>query len=274
MSQGANLDSAKSSLVDMVARHTIIEAVSGSALYGLSAGGSDTDIMGVLVEPPQYVIGLARFEQYQYRTAPQGSRSGPGDVDKTVYGLRKWARLAAAGNPTVLLLAFTPDDLVLFDTDAGRELRAIREVFVSRQAANRFLGYLRSQRDRLIGAKSKRTNRPELVYRHGFDCKAAMHMVRLGWQGVELLQDGHISLPMKQPQRDWLLALRRGEHTLQDALDEAAEAERTLRVLRELADWPPGPDMGGINTWLRHIYLREWHRHNLTGSYRHDVAGA
>ena len=41
---------------------------------------------------------------------PEGARSGAGDLDLVIYSLRKWARLAAQGNPTVLLLLFVPDD--------------------------------------------------------------------------------------------------------------------------------------------------------------------
>lgn len=65
---------------------------------------------GVCIEPPEYVIGLQRFEQYIYRTQPEGVRSGPGDLDLIVYSLRKWLRLALAGNPTILLPLFVPTD--------------------------------------------------------------------------------------------------------------------------------------------------------------------
>jgi uncharacterized protein len=77
----------------------------------------------------QFVTGLARvpngiggqepsvrFEQYERHTAwdrPGGlaNRSGAGDLDVIIYSARKWARLAMAGNPTVLLTAdHRPDD--------------------------------------------------------------------------------------------------------------------------------------------------------------------
>ena len=64
--------------------------------------------MGICIEPPEYVAGLRRFEQWVYRTQPEGARSGPGDIDRTVYSLRKWCRLALAGNPTVMLLLHVP----------------------------------------------------------------------------------------------------------------------------------------------------------------------
>ena len=245
-------------------RYTILAAVSGSHVHGLDKPDSDRDVTGVLVEPPRYVIGLEGFEQYQAGTSAPGERTQPGGEDKTIYSLRKWARQAGEGNPPALLLAFTPDAMVLHETDAGRDLRAIREVFVSREAvADRYIGYLGHHRDRLLGVRSKHSNRHELVDAFGFDTKDALHMVRAGWQGVELLRTGTITLPMRPDERDWLLALRDGRHTLTDALAEASESVEQLRVLRELADWPKQPNWPGINTWLRHTYMREWTRNGL-----------
>ena len=46
---------------------------------------------------------------------------------------------------------------------------------------------------------------------YGFDTKYAMHMLRLGFQGVELLTTGRLSLPMREPERSFLLDVRRGK---------------------------------------------------------------
>ena len=62
--------------------------------------------MGVCIEPPEYLLGFRRFEHFVYRTQPEGVPSGPGDLDLTVYGLRKYCRLALKGSPTTLLPLF------------------------------------------------------------------------------------------------------------------------------------------------------------------------
>lgn len=250
-------------LSEFADRYTILLGVAGSALHGINTDESDDDRMGVLCEPPRCVIGLDRFEQYQHRTAPAGERSRPGDVDVTVYGLRKWTRLAAQGNPTLLLLAFTPDSRVLLETDAGRDLRGMAEAFGSRSAANKFIGYLDSQRAKMLGLKSQRTNRPELIEQFGYDCKFAAHMVRLGWQGVELLTTGRITLPMPAPHREWLIECRAGRKSMREALDLAAGARAELVTLRDTSSLPEYPDWQGLNTWLQHTYVREWTRHGL-----------
>jgi hypothetical protein len=81
--------------------------------------------MGVCIEPREYVIGLEHFETWVHRTRPEGVRSEAGDLDFVVNSLRKYARLALKGNPTVLLLLFVnPDDLLL-RTPLGDELQTL-----------------------------------------------------------------------------------------------------------------------------------------------------
>jgi uncharacterized protein len=91
--------------------------VVGSTLAGMSMGDGDRDEMGICIEGPETVVGLGHFEQHRYRTQPEGQTSGPGDLDLTVYSLRKWMRLAVKGNPTILDLLFVPPQFRLIDAD-------------------------------------------------------------------------------------------------------------------------------------------------------------
>jgi len=240
--------------------NTVLRGQVGSGLHGVTvANHDDRDEMGVCIEPPEYVIGNRRFEQYQFRTQPDGVRSGPGDLDLVVYSLRKWARLAAQGNPTILLLMFLPPHEIVTCNDIGRDILDNPERFLSRQAGHRFIGYLDSQRGRLLGEKSQRTNRPELVHKYGFDSKFAYHAVRLGIQGVELLTTGLITLPMPEPDRAWLRELRVGQHPLTEALDRMAALRSELeRLTYGGSSLPEHPDRDRINTWLIDTYHRSW----------------
>src|SRR5258708_22650528 len=99
-----------------------------------------------------------RFEQYERHTAwdrPGGlaTRSGAGDLDVVIYSARKWARLALAGNPTVPLVLFVPDQDVVFRSQADAELTDNANRFVSRLAARRFLGYLHAQKAAMTGGR-------------------------------------------------------------------------------------------------------------------------
>ncbi|GAA4537338.1 nucleotidyltransferase domain-containing protein [Amycolatopsis samaneae] len=241
-------------------RGTILRCQVGSGLHGTAvAGQDDRDEMGLCVEPAEYVAGLRRFEQYLFRTQPDGVRSGPGDLDLIVYSLRKWMRLALTGNPTVLLPLFVPDKEIVRIDEFGRELRANAERIVSRKAGLRFLGYSRAQRAHLTGERPPRLNRPELIEKYGFDTKYAMHMVRLGVQGVELLETGKITLPVPEPWGSWLRDLRQGRHSRLEALEVARDLEDRLeRLIGGASPLPEEPDTAWADAWLVEAYQASW----------------
>jgi uncharacterized protein len=255
----------------------ILRVQVGSGVHGTSVSGQDDrDEMGLCLEPPQFVTGLARvpdgtrgqgpsvrFEQYERHTAwdrPGGiaNRSGAGDLDVIIYSARKWARLALAGNPTVLLVLFVPNQEVVFRNEAGAELADNAHRFVSLQAADRYLGYLQGQKAAMTGHAGAHTNRPELVAVHGYDTKYAMHALRLGLQGIELLTTGRVTLPVPEPHRGYLRSIRRGERPLAEVLDAISETESQLARLRDSPAIPDQPDHRWGNDWLHRSYLNFW----------------
>jgi hypothetical protein len=255
---------------EIVERGTILRATVGSTVHGLHHGGQDDrDEMAVFVEPPQFVVGLARargirgglygFEHYVERTQPEGVRSGPGDLDLVAYSLRKYVRLAQKGHPTILLPLFVPDELIVVRSELGDELRALRPALLSRQAGRGYLGYLRGQKERLLGSRGqKRVNRPELVEAHGFDTKYAMHAARLGYQGIELMETGWLTLPMPEPERSRVMAIRTGRRSFAEAIAEIEDAEQRLdAALRDTA-LPPAPDRAAVDLFLVDAYRRAW----------------
>jgi len=240
---------------------TILRCLVGSGVHGLSiAQQDDRDEMGICIEPPEYVIGLRSFDQYIYRSQPEGHRSGPGDLDLTVYSLRKWMRLALAGNPTVLLPLFVPREHVVLTSPLGEDLRALAPSILSRQAGRRFAGYLEAQRRSLLSreGKGRDVTRPELIAAYGFDTKFCGHMVRLGMQGVELLETGRITLPMPEPARTWIRELRTGQHTMAEALAAAEVCERQIDALLKTSPLPEHPDHEAAGKWLVDAYRRAW----------------
>jgi uncharacterized protein len=257
----------------------ILRVQVGSGVHGTSiAGQDDRDEMGLCLEPPQFVTGLARvpngnrglspsvrFDQYERHTAwdrPGGvaNRSGAGDLDVIIYSARKWARLALAGNPTVLLVLFVPDEEVVFRNEAGAELTANAYRFVSQQAASRYLGYLRGQKAAMTGQAGAHTNRPELVAVHGYDTKYAMHALRLGLQGIELLTTGRITLPVPEPHRGYLRSIRRGEVPLNEVINAIADVEARLARLHDSQAVSEHPDRRWVDDWLHRSYLDFWGR--------------
>ena len=257
-------------------RGTVLRAQVGSGVHGTSISGQDDrDEMGLCLEPPAFVTGLARvpaglsttatveFEQFHRHTVwdrPGGlaNRSGAGDLDVVVYSARKWARLALSGSPSVLLLLFVPDEEVVYRDEIGAELTANAHRFVSALAAERFLGYLQAQKAAMTGEVGAHPNRPELVREHGYDTKFAMHALRLGLQGVELLTSGRISLPVPDPDRAYLRSVRRGEVPLPEVLAAITDAEARLTALRTSSSVPAEPDRAWVDDWLHRSYLSFW----------------
>src|SRR5581483_12153206 len=118
--------------LEEVERRTLLRCEVGSTVHGLGvAGTDDRDELGVCIEPAEYVIGLRHFEQFVSRDRPQGVRSQPGDLDLTIYGLRKFSSLALKGNPSILLLFNVPDEKCIVLTEQGRALRDLAWAFAS-----------------------------------------------------------------------------------------------------------------------------------------------
>jgi predicted nucleotidyltransferase len=255
---------------ELVERGMILRATVGSTVHGLHHGGQDDrDEMAVFVEPPEYRLGLqlARaqgrklhpLEHWVERTQPEGARSGPGDLDLVAYNLRKYVRLALKGHPTVLLLLFAPSELTLVETDLGRELRGLTGSILSKRAGRGYLGYLHGQRGRLLGTRGgKRVNRPELVEAHGYDTKYAMHALRLGYQGIELLETGRVTLPMPEPGRSRAMAIRLGERSFDGVIAEIDQVESRLEAALAGTSLPDEPDRDAINSFLVDAYRRAW----------------
>ncbi len=220
--------------------------------------------MAVCIEPLEEAMGVgAPFEQFIYRSAAEreGRHDAPsqaGDLDLTIYSLRKWIRLALKGNPTVLILLWAP----YLRADArGHQLRELAPHIISKQAGKAFLGYLQAQRQRLLGERGNGGHgapRSALTARYGFDTKFAMHMCRLGVQGVELLTTGKLSFPMEDPDRTNLLAMRNGEIPLNDCLTLAGSLEAELKDLLTSSHLPDEPNIEPVEKWMTTIYLRAW----------------
>lgn len=248
----------------MAVASTILRANTGSVSMGLNLPGKepDADEMGICIEPIASHVSFNPFEQVVYRTAAErehthNAKSGPGDLDLVIYSLKKYLSLALNGNPAVLSLLWNRDPVVI--TPVGRELQGMRSVFASRRAGRAFLGYMTAQRLRMTGERGQKgVTRPELVALHGFDTKYAMHILRLGWQGIELLTTGELTLPLPEPIRSHILQVREGKFILAEVDAEAEDYERQLSELLTTSPLPEQPDRAQIEAWMLNTYRDNW----------------
>lgn len=260
---------------------TILRGIVGSRVHGLHIedGLEDRDEMGICLEPIGAAVGVhAPFEQFIYRTAAEreGRHDAPsqgGDLDLTIYSLRKYVRLALKGNPTILLLLFAPIDSLVVLNGLGGQLRDLVPSIISRQAGRAFLGYLQAQRQRMLGERGNGGHgrpRAALTEQFGFDTKYAMHMCRLAHQGVELMKTGRLQLPIAEPDRSWLFDVRIGKVDQQEVLTRTGELERELKDLIDTSPLQEHPDDATVDAWLTRIYFNWWKAEQMSADIAED----
>lgn len=243
---------------------TILLGTVGSTVHGTNVedGVEDLDLMGVCIESERRVLGFQEFEQFIYRSAAKregkdNARSRAGDVDMVIYSLRKYLRLALKGNPTILTLLFTKKNLI--SSIEGISLQGLASKLVSKKAGAAYLGYMQAQRQRLLGERGGRHgSRPELTNQFGYDSKYAAHVLRLGYQGIELMETGRLTLPMPEVQRRDVLAIRRGEITFDTCMSQLGSIERELKDSIETSSLRAEPDRESVEKWMIWIYKEEW----------------
>jgi predicted nucleotidyltransferase len=245
---------------------TILRCLVGSQAYGTSVDEgqvSDRDEKGVCIEPLEVFMGFNGFEQYEFRSAEvrtgvRDAKSEPGDLDLVIYSLHKFLRLALKGNPQIVEMFFLPP---IKTTEIGKRLQALAPYVVSRACGGAYLGYMKAQKARLLGERGgKDVNRPELVQKYGYDTKYAMHVVRLGLQGCELLSRGYLTLPLPEPERTRLLGIREGKFSLSEVSAQAEELEQQLKSLLDTSPLAKDPDQTYVENWMIKTYWDWWQR--------------
>ncbi len=227
----------------------------GSFAHGLNTEESDHDYMGIHIDPPECLIGLQPERGViRDRDKPEGVKSMPGDSEATYCGLRKYVSLVVQGNPTMMTLLFTPN--LPIPDHIG--IRKVRDMFLSRRLAARHIGYADSMAARITGERAPRTNRPELIEKHGFDTKASFHAIRLLMQGHEMLTRQTMQMPMTELKRQYLLDVRHGKVSQADVLENINYWREELRTAESQSPLPEHPDYGRINEWLVTTHHDAW----------------
>lgn len=130
----------------------------GSHAYGTNIETSDEDFRGIFVAPRNYYLGFAEHVE-QVTTK---------DPDVTIFELRKFMKLAAQCNPNVVeILYVEPEDIINVDP-LGAFLRLHRDWFLSKAVFNTFMGYAKSQLNRMKNHRHWTENPPEQPIREEY----------------------------------------------------------------------------------------------------------
>ena len=110
----------------------LYHTLSGSQLTGLTAPTSDMDTLSVVAYPMDCYLGLVGYSE--------STHDKTGENDVLVHELRKFARLAMAGNYACLSSLFAPESKVLTMHDAFRPFVTNAFAFVSKKAVSACVG--------------------------------------------------------------------------------------------------------------------------------------
>jgi predicted nucleotidyltransferase len=229
--------------------------IGGSQLHGAKVDGTnDTDWYGVFIEPPDKMIGLDRDEFFVFTTGGKAGGNGPKDVDVCLYSLRKWAGMAAKGNPSALHFVFAKEE---FSSNAWARIIRQRDLFASKQHLKPFLKFADDQMERLCGRKGqKNIHRAALEEQHGYDTKYAMHVIRLYLEGKEYIETGKITLP--NPKVSLLVAIRQGQYKRHEVEEMGKQLAAEAMASQEKSQLPEMANLKAINELITSVYLEFW----------------
>ena len=250
------------------ANRLVLLFASGSYLHGARTPNSDLDIAGVYVGVPEeeLAIGdtpvLKKEAKVVLSTSGNQSKNSKEDTDISLYSLRRWAYLALKGNPAVISYLFVPDAIkdshVTHPSVWDRYILPNRSLFLASGHAAAFLGLGDSQYKRMLGLQGagKHGQRDELIDVHGYDTKAAMHMVRSMDECLELLATGFMTFP--RPNRETLLEIRRGEWGMERIKDEYNRLRVAVQEAEKVSPLPPKCDRDAVNKVVSDAMIHHW----------------
>lgn len=231
----------------------------GSVAYGISTEGSDVDIYGFCVPPKAQLFPhlagnihgfdqLNNFEQWQQHHIQDPDNDK--EYDFSVFSIIKYFVLTMNNNPNMIDSLFVPRNCVLHSTQMSEYIRENRKRFLHKGSWFKFRGYAFSQMTKMLNKNpDPKSKRYELVQKHGYDTKFAVHLVRLLLEVEQILVEGDIDL---QRGRKQLKAIREGEWSLDEIIGWSKDKEKELDTVYLRCTLPERPDRTFIKNLLIH----------------------
>lgn len=241
---------------EMAHKNLILRILVGSHLYGTNTENSDKDYLGIFIPDKDYVMGIKRVEQVEDRTNPSDSerRNTKADVDTVLYSLPKFIHLASGNNPNIVEVFFAPKRNIVFCNEYGQKLLDSYYWFISKKLKHTFCGYAYSQKQKLL-TKQPIGGRTEYMEKFGYDVKFASHLIRLLTEGLQLLVEEKLTLPLTN--NNLVRDIKLGKYPLAHVLSEAERYEQLVESAYVSSKLPNTPDLEQINK-LQIELLQSW----------------
>ena len=241
----------------MAINNRIYKIRTGSQMYGTVTPNSDEDYGGIFIPNKEYVIGLKRCDQVDLSNKKSTTiRNQKGDIDYTLYSLPKFIKLAIGNNPNIIEFFFADYTCILHEDKYWNKLKENYHLFISKKAYYTFKGYSYSQRKKLETKKENMTGRKELAGKFGYDTKFASHLIRLLGEGLEILTEGRIILPLRY--NNLVRDIKLGQYTLDWVLKKAEEIEKLVDLAYVNSKLQDRADLVKINKLQMELLEEYW----------------
>lgn len=103
---------------------------------------------------------------------------------------------------------------------------------------------------------NRNEKRSELEEKYGYDVKHAMHLIRLLRSGLDILENGIV--PVKRPDREYLLDIRNGKYTYEEIVAESERLTQKVEDVSKKTLLPAEPDYALAKEIMLEIYTKQW----------------
>jgi uncharacterized protein len=233
--------------------------IMGSVAYGVSTDMSDMDVYGFAVPPVEHVFPHLTGYIHNFDPVPNTFKvfdphkvkpktEDGSDYDLAIYAITHYFRLLAGGNPNMVDSLFTRDEHVLHLGPVGKRVRDNRGLFLSQEVRTKYKGFAMQELQRVLRQKKPNSEkRAAMIAKHGYDIKAAYHVVRLLLEAEQMLLTGDMDLASNAA---ILREIRAGEWTIEQMQSFNDDMMVRLDVATEKTVLPQRPDMKALRRLL------------------------
>lgn len=219
----------------------VYSVVAGSTAYGLALPTSDRDIIGCFVPRPADFLGIKGKAMYR-ETEP----------DSVLTRLDEYAKHLVNGSIFWVESLFVPVDCVEVMSRAFREFYEARSVFLTQALVTKSLGFMDNMRRRAVAGRDE----PDRCQ------KQLMHAVRVGRMINEMFDTGTLRL-RRDCDRDELLAIKRGDVWISEAVGEIAALYSAADARLQTCDLPEEADIELVNELVWSVVRSHWEAESL-----------
>ena len=96
----------------------------------------------------------------------------------------------------------------------------------------------------------------DFISKSGYDTKFASHLIRLLYEGIELLKTGEIILPLQKA--DLILDIKKGKYKINEIMEMSEDLENDINLALKNSPLPIKPQVDKIEKFLIELIERGW----------------